>query len=110
MNSSKVSVHWSRAAQGDLESIIDYIAQDSIANARNVLESIKSSSIKLGPHPFSGRVVPELQALNIESYREVIASHWRVIYRASDTEINVLAVLDSRRDLDDALLARMLRR
>jgi len=106
----KTKIFWSLPAQEDLESIIEYITIDSKENARALYEEIKKNCIKLEMFPETGRVPPELKAHNIESYRELIVKHWRLLYRHGNNEVNLLAVLDSRRDIDDTLLERMIKR
>lgn len=53
-----------------------------------------------------GRIVPELRARGIATYRELIVLPYRVIYRVEPREVWVVAVLDHRRDLDTLLLER----
>ena len=40
-------VMWSHTAQQDLTEIIEYIAQDSVANALEILEQLKGVSIAI---------------------------------------------------------------
>lgn len=53
-----------------------------------------------------GRVVPELRARGISTYREIIVLPYRIIYRVEEREVWVVAVLDHRRDLDTLLQQR----
>lgn len=110
MKTNKVTVFWSSPAQEDLEAIIEFISMDSSTNARTIFEEIKKNCIKLEIHPHSGRIPPELKAHNIEAYREIIVMHWRLLYRQRNDELDILAVIDSRRDIEDALLERIIRR
>ena len=71
-------VAWSPRAVQDLEAIAHYIAADSAAYAAAVVQTILSTTRKLSPFPFSGRVVPELED---ESIREWFAYTYRIIYR-----------------------------
>ncbi len=100
-------VVWAAIAYDDLHGIIEYIAQDSPANARKVLKTIKSKAATLHLSPQRGRVVPELQEQGIAHYRELIVTPWRLIYRIADETVLVLSVLDSRRNIEDLLLARL---
>jgi toxin ParE1/3/4 len=110
MNQKTYHIWWSESAQSDLESIIDFISVESKANAISVFKQIKESCIKLERFPNIGRVPTELKEINIESYRELVVAIWRILYRINNNEINILAVIDSRRDIDDALLNRLLYR
>ena len=56
-----------------------------------------------------GRVVPELARLHIREYRELVVAPYRLVYRITPGEVLVLAVFDGRRNLEDALLDRLVR-
>jgi len=104
----RFGVEWAQPASKDLENIIDYISQDNVDTAITIFEKIKSKCSALNQFPDRGRIVPELKAYGILSYRELIISPWRVIYRTSNQKVYVLAVLDSRRSTDDILIERFL--
>ncbi|MHB8883442.1 MAG: type II toxin-antitoxin system RelE/ParE family toxin [Thermodesulfovibrionales bacterium] len=104
----RFGVEWAQPARKDLENIIDYISHDNIDTALTIFEKIKSKCITVNQFPDRDRIVPELKAYGILSYRELIISPWRVIYRTSDQKVYVLAVIDSRRSVDDILIERFL--
>ena len=104
----RFGVEWAQPARKDLENIIDYISQDNVDTAITIFEKIKSKCNTLNQFPDRGRIVPELKEHGILSYRELIISPWRVIYRTSDQKVYVLAVIDSRRSIDDILIERFL--
>ncbi|MGL1900688.1 MAG: type II toxin-antitoxin system RelE/ParE family toxin [Fibrobacterales bacterium] len=106
----KYSVAWSPSAQYDLESILDYISSDSIDAAKKQFSKIQERCVKLVDTPKVGRVIPELQLQNIKSYRELVVAPWRIMYKVKNKKIVILAVIDSRRNIDDALLNRSLGR
>jgi len=58
--------------------------------------------------PKRGRIIPELQEYGIYQYRELIVASWRLMYRAQDDKVYVLAVLDSKQNIEDILLKRVL--
>ncbi len=101
-------VEWAQPASKDLENIIDYISHDNVDTAITVFKKIKSKCKTLNQFPDRGRIVPELKAYGILSYKELIISSWRVIYRPSDQKVYVLAVIDSRRNMNDILMERFL--
>ncbi len=106
---NQYEVVWSKTAESDLVSIIDYIFEDSPHNAGTVLRKIRQKSSVLYSHPMSGRIVPELKAFEIHQYREIILDPWRIIYRVADDRVIVLSVLDARRNMEDILLSRFVR-
>jgi len=104
--SHKYSVRWADTAEHDLEAIIDFIAEDSPENAMLILEQLRERAANLNSSPERGRIVPELKEHGIIIYRELIFPPWRIIYRLHEQAVYVLAVLDSRRNLEDILLDR----
>ena len=101
---------WTATAYADLQSIIRYIAADSPLSAGRVLGRIKEKAESLSEFPERGRVVPELREVGVYSHQEIIIKPWRIIYRIEQQQVFVLAVLDSRRQLQDLLLERLTHR
>ena len=102
------TVRWSETAERDLKGIIEYIAKDSPSRAHEVLRNIEEKASNLHSLPDRGRIVPELQDQGITQYRELILTPWRIIYRISEGNVYVLSVLDSRQNVEDILLKRLL--
>jgi toxin ParE1/3/4 len=102
-------VQWAEAAVRDLEELMSYIAADSPLNAERILDKLEKRAQTLGSTPVRGRVVPELAHFGIRNWRELIVKPYRIIYRIDEDTVNVLAVLDGRRDLQDLLLERLIR-
>lgn len=106
---SNKTVHWTNTARTDLDAIINHIAADNVANALAILDRFEKKAGSLSDQSSRGRVVPELQSVGISHYLELIMKPWRIIYRLESDNVFILAVLDSRRDLDDLLLQRLTR-
>jgi len=102
-------IEWAAVAENDLKQIIDYIAIDSPGNALQLLKNIRQKASNLYALPERGRIVPELQGQGIHIYRELIVAPWRIVYRISDTTVFVLSVIDSRQNVEDILLNRLLK-
>jgi toxin ParE1/3/4 len=102
-------VQWAEAAVRDLEELMSYIAADSPLNAERILDKLEKRAQTLESTPVRGRVVPELAHFGIRNWRELIVKPYRIIYRIDEDTVNVLAVLDGRRDLQDLLLERLIR-
>jgi len=62
----------------------------------------------LREHPARCRWVPELKDLGIETYRELILPPYRICFRLEKSRVVLLGVLDSRRDLEELLVKRLL--
>ncbi len=109
MPSKKYLVVWSESAAFDLKSIISFIAVNSTQNARETFAKIKKECLLLERFPDLGKIPVELEALQIGGYRELSINPWRIFYRKQANQIVILAVVDSRRDLEDALWNRLMR-
>ena len=101
-------VIWTKNAQFDLESIIEYIKIDSVNIAKKIFFEIKEECANLHYFPERKRVVPELQQIGILKYREIIHERWRIIFKIDNTKVYVLLVVDSRRNLEDILFQRLI--
>jgi plasmid stabilization system protein ParE len=108
VSTRKLVVGWTSVAERDLADITSYLQRDSPAAARKFLLRIRERASSLTTMPNRGRVVPELLGLEIRTYRELIVPPHRLIYSLAGDRVLVLAVLDSRRDLEDLLLRRLL--
>jgi toxin ParE1/3/4 len=102
-------VLWTETAVRDLENLVGYIAADAPINAGKVLARLKSKAESLKTTPERGRLVPELVQHGLPVWRELIVRPYRILYRIDARTVCVLAVVDSRRDLEDVLLERLLR-
>lgn len=100
-------VIWTKNAQFDLESIIEYIKTDSVNIAKKIFFEIKKECENLHYFPQRKRVVPELQQIGILKYREIIYERWRIIFKMDSTKVYILLVVDSRRNLEDILFKRL---
>ncbi len=106
---SEFEVIWAKSAVKDLEEIIDYIAQDRPLTARKLLFQIKERVNTLASSPARGRYIPELKKEGILNYRELIIRPWRIMYRVSEKSVYILAIIDSRRNVEDILLDKLIR-
>jgi toxin ParE1/3/4 len=102
-------VDWAESAGRDLLGIVNYLAGRNPAAAAEVLERLERRAAALRTAPGRGRVVPELARLQMRHYRELIVTPHRLIYRIDGSRVLVLGVFDSRRNLEDVLLERLIR-
>ncbi len=106
--SLKYEIIWTNVAENDLINIIEYISVDSPQNALKILEKIRQKASSLYTLPERGRIVPELQDQGIFQYRELVIPPWRLMYRIADRKIFVMSVIDSRQNVEDVLLNRLI--
>ena len=100
---------WTESAARDLNSIVAHIALDSKDRARDILSRLRASAGTLREMPRRGRVVPELASFGVTTWRELIVSPYRIIFRLAEPQVEIRAVVDGRRDLQDVLLERLIR-
>lgn len=100
---------WTKSAEEDLLDIIKYIKADSPKNAKEVFTKIKKDAASSNIFPLTGRVVPELQREGITLYREIVVSPRRIIYKVGDDTVYIMAIIDSRQNVEDILLQKLLR-
>jgi toxin ParE1/3/4 len=85
---------WSPRSVRDVESIREYVAQDSPRVADLVVTRIIKTVERLETFPESGRKVPER---NDPEIREVIAAPYRVVYRLREGNIEIITVFRASR-------------
>ena len=95
-------VIWSPEALDDVDEIADYIAKDSPQYAQSVVEQVIVRSRKLSSLALRGRIVPELGNTD---YRETFVYSYRLIYKVTDKQVAIIAVIHGARllDIDDRI-------
>ena len=93
-----MKIYWSPLAVERLEDIYDYIAQDNISAASNLVENIFTKVESLLENVNLGRVVPESNRQNI---RELFEGEYRIIYRIENKYISVLTIRNFKQLLPD---------
>jgi len=101
-------VEWAEVARRDLLSIVDYLVEKRSEAAASTLDKLERKAAALTRLPGRGHTPPELARLQVRQYRELIVPPFRLIYRLTSHRVLVLAILDSRRNLEDILLTRLL--
>lgn len=91
-----VRVKWTRPAVDDLHEIVRFISKDNPRAARALARKLKEATRSLRAHPHLGRAVPETDH---ESIRELIRGSYRVIYRCSGEQVQILTAMEGRRVL-----------
>ncbi len=105
----KFNVEWAAVAENDSKQIVDYIAMDNPGNALQILKKITQEASSLYAFPERGRIVPELKGQGMHIHRELLVAPWRIVYRTSDATVFVLSIVDSRQNVEDILLNRLLK-
>ncbi len=97
-------------AIADLEDIYLYIGRNTgPLAAERVLAGIEKQIAGLPMFPERGNIPKELAAVGRTDYRELHFKPYRIFYRLNGTLVEVVAVLDGRRDMATLLRQRLIR-
>jgi len=107
--SKTYNLRWTANAKNDLLNIVAYIKTDSPNIANDIYQKIREKANSSSFFPLKGRVVPELQKEGITLYREIIVSPWRVIYKVGSDTVHIMAILDSRQNIEELLLQKLIK-
>jgi toxin ParE1/3/4 len=102
------SVIWTEPATADVERLAAYLSDESPLRAEQILERVVARAESLRASPERGRTPPELRAIGDRAWREVLEPPWRIIYRIAGRRVEIHAVFDGRRSLEDVLMERVL--
>ena len=81
-----------------------------VVPADKLLENLESTILRLQTMPLRGHVPLELERVGVLEFREVLFKPYRIIYEVVKTRVYVHCVLDGRRNMQDLLQERILRR
>jgi len=89
-----MKIIWAGEALKNIIEIENYISQDNPSKAIEFTDFLIRKCEYLINHPEMGRVVPEL---NNPDIRALIVKNYRIVYRVSEDEIQVLTVFEGHR-------------
>ncbi|MBI5215788.1 MAG: type II toxin-antitoxin system RelE/ParE family toxin [Ignavibacteriae bacterium] len=85
-----VTVKWTNLALDDMDSIAEYISNDSYRYAKLMIARLFTAADILETFPKAGRTVPEFAN---ELIREIIEGKYRIVYRiVNEKRIDILTV------------------
>ncbi len=91
-------INWTEQAVADIDSLTDFLAAQSETYAKIQVQRIFEKTDLLANLPHMGRVVPELEYVNV---REILVGPYRIVYHVvSEQRIDILTVHHSARPLD----------
>jgi toxin ParE1/3/4 len=104
----KYQVRWTGGAKEDVAAIAAYVSRESGDRAEQLREHLVDAAARLAIHPLRGRVVPELHDFGLDFWRELVVENYRIVYRVEGRRVLIGLVLDGRRDVEHALLERLI--
>jgi plasmid stabilization system protein ParE len=96
-------VIWTDAGQACLHAALAHVAVESPMGAERLLEAILAMADSLEHFAERGRVIPEIGRDDI---REVFVFSYRIVYRVTDKDVRIQAVIHGARDLSEWTLPR----
>ena len=90
-----MKVRWTDHAKAQLADIQQYIARDSPAYGRRVVDRITRRSRQVSRFPRSGRPVPEYDHPDV---REILEGNYRIIYLVLESRVDVISVIHQSQD------------
>jgi plasmid stabilization system protein ParE len=104
-----MQIIWTDAARDDLLEIRAYLKRSqSPAFVRKVTEDIRDEVGSLRDWPSKGTHVQELEELQLDQYRELLAGPHRIIFERASEAFYVHIVCHTSRDLEALLRRRLL--
>ncbi len=105
----KKKIIWSQDASDDLADIFVFIKEKyGKKYSDEIYTRIFSQVEGIDSFPESGRVIPELMAMGIRDIRELIESPWRIFYRVTTHEIQIISVIDGRRNVEEIVYKKII--
>ena len=89
-----VKVVWASNALDDLQSLIEYIERDAPVAARRLAQRIIDRVERLAMHPYLGAYLAEDDT---QTYRELYQGSYRILYRATDEKVYIVAIRHAAR-------------
>jgi plasmid stabilization system protein ParE len=90
------AIIWTDRARAHLDTVLEYIANDSLIAAGRLLEETLQIASTLETLSERGRMVPELQVSHV---REIIVGQYRLMYEVTPQEVRILAFIHGARDV-----------
>jgi plasmid stabilization system protein ParE len=104
-----MNIIWTEAARDDLLEIRAHLkVNQSAAFVRKVTADIRDEVASLRDWPSKGVFVRELEELQLDQYRELLAGQHRIIFERGSEAFYVHLVCHASRDLEALLRRRLL--
>jgi toxin ParE1/3/4 len=108
MTDAKYTVTTTVMADEDIADIYNYaLRNQSSERALSVLDTLENMVASLRFLPTRGTQISEVEIVSLGDYRQLISWPFRVIYRIEDHTVDVVAILDGRRDVVKLLARRL---
>lgn len=107
--SKPYTVELTEPALADLAAIRDWLAENAGESAADQwIDDVLDKIDTLEQFPARGSIVPELAAIGLVRYRQLLFAPYRLIYRIRGNRVIVSLVIHGRRDLHSVLEQRLM--
>ena len=98
------------SAGQDLKDLRSYIIKEFSRDTwLKTFGKVKTSIRTLAKFPLLGAIPPELEALHLTQYRQIVSGKNRIIYEPRPDAVYVHMIVDARRDMKSLLMQRLMR-
>jgi addiction module RelE/StbE family toxin len=103
MSKPRHKVRYLGTAQGDLLSIVDYIADNNPRAADKMIDRIDNAIDRLTLTPFAGKI-PDDDELRNRNYRMLIVGKYLVFYVVKERVVEIHRIIHGARDYKHLLI------
>ncbi|WP_018391337.1 type II toxin-antitoxin system RelE/ParE family toxin [Ancylobacter sp. FA202] len=89
-------------AEGGLERIADYIAQDNPVRALSFVRELRDRALQIAKTPHAYPLVPRFESLGI---RRCVHGNYLIFFRVQNDEVQVLHILNGAMDVEALLFS-----
>ena len=89
-----MKVIWTEESLEKLSAIEEFIGTDSPERAETFVDYLIMQGESISENPKIGRIVPEIQNPDI---REIIVKKYRIVYKISEKNVEILTVFEGHR-------------
>jgi toxin ParE1/3/4 len=98
------------SAQADLHALRRYMVKNFSASTwQTTYNKLKTAIRNLAEFPYMGSIPPELEAVNLTQYRQLLSGMNRIIYEVRGDTVYVHIIADTRRNMQSLLIDRLVR-
>jgi toxin ParE1/3/4 len=100
----KYKIIWSKDAGDEFTEIISWYKYTAGKNvAQKIYAKINSPIKKLKDSPGIGKPAQILKDIGANDYRQIVQDNWILYYRVGGRNIDIVSVIDGRRNLEEIL-------
>ena len=105
----KYEIIWSQDAGDELVEIISYIKYNTgKITAAKIYSKIMNEINKVSKNPKSRIISPLLKEFGINYIHQLIIDPWIIYYKAESNKMEIITIIDGRRNLEEVLYKKMI--